>query len=216
MAKDQSNKIVESYIDYVLTHGEKPKSVYAFTKANKMKETDFYDHFSSFEHLEEGIWLLDLKTAIEKVKAQEVWAQYSIREKLLSFFYTYIEVLRAHRSFVSFAYQTENSMRSLTTSKIPKDVKRHFYEFCNELIAEGLETGEIKDRKQLNDRYKDAIWLQFGFILNFWIKDSSKGFEKTDQAIEKGVNVTFDLITRNPLDNLIDYGKFLTQNSINI
>ncbi|RYY32799.1 MAG: TetR/AcrR family transcriptional regulator, partial [Sphingobacteriaceae bacterium] len=34
----------------------------------------------------------------------------------------------------------------------------------------------------------------------------------TDEAIEKGLNVTFDLFERSPIDNLIDYGKFLYQN----
>jgi hypothetical protein len=50
------------------------------------------------------------------------------------------------------------------------------------------------------------------FILNFWINDNSAAFEKTDEAIEKGINVTFDLFQRSPIDNLFEYGKFLVQN----
>ena len=37
-------------------------------------------------------------------------------------------------------------------------------------------------------------------------------FEKTDEAIEKGINVTFDLFQRSPIDNLFEYGKFLAKN----
>ena len=33
-----------------------------------------------------------------------------------------------------------------------------------------------------------------------------------DEAIEKGVNVTFDLFQRSPIDNLFEYGKFLAKN----
>jgi len=55
--------------------------------------------------------------------------------------------------------------------------------------------------------------MQFAFVLNFWIKDQSAGFEKTDEAIEKGVNVTFDFFQRSPIDNLLEYGKFLAQNA---
>ena len=51
------------------------------------------------------------------------------------------------------------------------------------------------------------------FVLHFWVRDDSANFEKTDEAIEKGVNVTFDLFERSPIDNLFEYGKFLTQNS---
>jgi hypothetical protein len=49
-------------------------------------------------------------------------------------------------------------------------------------------------------------------VLNFWVNDNSAGFEKTDEAIEKGVNVTFDLFQRSPIDNLFEYGKFLAKN----
>ena len=49
------------------------------------------------------------------------------------------------------------------------------------------------------------------FVLNFWINDNSGRFEKTDEAIEKGINVTFDLFQRSPIDNLFEYGKFLAK-----
>ena len=88
-----------------------------------------------------------------------------------------------------------------------------FENFSEEIIQEGLESGELADRKLFTKRYKDALWLQFKFIVNFWIDDSSADFEKTDEVIEKGINVTFDLFQRSPIDNLFEYGKFLTQNS---
>jgi hypothetical protein len=85
--------------------------------------------------------------------------------------------------------------------------------FADDVIKQGLESGELADRRFLSKRYKDGLWMQFGFVLNFWIKDNSAGFEKTDEAIEKGVNVTFDLFQRSPIDNLLEYGKFLAKNS---
>jgi hypothetical protein len=88
-----------------------------------------------------------------------------------------------------------------------------FENFSEEIIQEGLESGELADRKLFTKRYKDALWIQFKFILNFWIDDSSAEFEKTDEVIEKGINVTFDLFQRSPIDNLFEYGKFLAQNN---
>ena len=77
-----------------------------------------------------------------------------------------------------------------------------FENFAEETIKEGIETSElITDRKFFAKRYKDALWVQFVFVLNFWINDNSTGFEKTDEAIEKGINVTFDLFQRSPIDN---------------
>jgi hypothetical protein len=88
-----------------------------------------------------------------------------------------------------------------------------FEEFAKEVIAEGINTGEIIDRKFLSDKYSDALWLQLMFVINFWVDDQSTDFERTDEAIEKGLNVTFDLMATSPLDSMIEYGKFLFRNS---
>jgi hypothetical protein len=204
-------KIQNAYIDYVLTEGKKPASVFSFAKKNKFAEEEFYKHFGSFDIIDGSIWADLFIETIKEVKTQEVWKDYSVREKALSFYYSFFELLKAKRSFVSY------SMRRFKKGiKTPAQLiigKAVFKEFSIELIQEGLESGEISDRKFISDRYKDALWIQVVFLLNFWIKDYSASFEKTDEAIEKGVNVTFDLFQRSPIDNLLDYGKFLAQNA---
>jgi len=52
------------------------------------------------------------------------------------------------------------------------------------------------------------------FLLQFWINDSSAGFEKTDAAIEKSVKTVFDLFDTNTIDSVIDFGKFLWKERI--
>jgi hypothetical protein len=204
-------KIQNAYIDYVLTEGKQPASVFSFAKKNKMSEEEFYKHFGSFDVIEGDIWTDFFKKTIEEVKAQEVWQEYAAREKALSFYYSFFELLKSKRSFVT--YSMNHFKKGLHTPIQLKAGKAVFEEFSIEVIQEGLETGEITDRKFISDRYKDALWAQVAFLLNFWIKDYSADFEKTDEAIEKGVNVTFDLFQRTPIDNLFDYGKFLAQNA---
>jgi len=94
------------------------------------------------------------------------------------------------------------------------DFKIAFYDYINELVLEARETKEIEQRPipQLTQRYPDLFWAKTLFILDFWVNDSSKAFEKTDTMIEKSVNTAFDLLGRSPLDSLFDLGKFLFQN----
>ena len=204
-------KIQTAYIDYVLTEGKKPNSVFLFAKKNKFPEEEFYKYFGSFDAIELQVWSCLFITTISEVKTQEIWETYSVREKALSFFYTFFELLKSKRSFVS--YSMGNFKKGLHTPNQLKESKEVFEDFSKELINEGLESGEINERKFISNKYKDALWLQLAFLLNFWIKDNSAGFEKTDEAIEKGINVTFDLFQRSPIDNLLDYGKFLAQNA---
>ncbi|MDT3402790.1 TetR family transcriptional regulator C-terminal domain-containing protein [Mucilaginibacter terrae] len=202
--------IQNAYIDYVLTEGHEPKSVYLFAKNNDMSEEEFYRFFGSFEAIEQNIWAELANKTITAIKIQEVWAQYSAREKALSFFYSFFELLKGSRSFA--VYSLKKHQRALSSPQVLNTMKNIFEAFADEILRDGLDSGELTDRKFFTKKYKDGLWLQFGFVLNFWVNDNSAGFEKTDEAIEKGVNVTFDLFQRSPIDNLIDYGKFLVKN----
>ena len=205
-----AQQIRNAYVDFVLTNGERPKSVYSFVKKLKITEQEFYVFYASFDSIEKTIWTALTTETIDTLQQQEMWGQYSSRDKVLAFFYSYVEVLKKQRSFV--IYSLKNHKSRLTTPAVLSGVKLIFDHFSEELINEGLESGELADRKFLNKRYKDAVWLQFAFIVNFWMDDDSEDFEKTDEAIERGINVTFDLFQRSPLDNLFEYGKFLSRN----
>ena len=207
-----AQEIQDGYIDYVLTNNEPPKSVYIFAKNIGITETEFYAFYSSFIGVEKAVWA-DLTTkTIAEVEGQEVWASYSAREKVLAFFYAYIELLKSRRSFIVFSLTQYRYADKMQTPDVLSDVKKIFENFADTTIREGLDKGELADRKFFSKRYKDALWVQFGIVLNFWINDNSTGFEKTDEAIERGINVTFDLFQRSTLDNLIDYGKFFARN----
>jgi hypothetical protein len=214
MAKKKSlisaEELQNAYVDYVLTQGHMPKSVYVFAKENGMSEEEFYTHFGSFEGIEQSIWTDLCRKALTEVENQEIWSQYSSREKALAFFYALIELLKSKRSFV--LYSLKQSGPKIGSPSVLKGVKTIFEDFATGIINQGLEQGELADRKFFTSKYKDALWMQFGFILNFWAKDSSAGFEKTDEAIEKGVNVTFDLFEKSALDSILDYGKFMMNN----
>lgn len=203
-------RIKKAYIDFVLTHDEQPKSVYSFAKKLKITEAEFYAFYASFESIEKNIWFELTVETIDEIQKQELWAQYSSREKMLSFFYSYVELLKIQRSFV--IYSLKKQPKRLTTPEVLSGVKPIFETFAEEIINEGLESGELADRKFFSKRYKDALWVQYAFILNFWMDDDSNDFEKTDEAIERGIQVTFDLFQRSPIDNLFEYGKFLSQN----
>lgn len=208
---ETKEKLQDAYIQYVLTHGEQPKSVYIFAKDNGLAEEEFYNHFGSFESIEQKIWSDLMSSTITEVKAQDVWAQYTSREKALSLFYSFVELLKSRRSFASFSLK--NSEKTLGTKRVLEGLKSEFEVFASAIIQEGIESGELIDRPFFANKYKDALWLQFAFVLSFWLKDTSAGFEKTDEAIEKGVNVTYNMFERSPIDELFEYGKFLAKNA---
>jgi hypothetical protein len=174
--------IQKAYIDYVLTEGQQPKSVYVFAKKNKMPEDEFYRYFGSFDAVEQSIWADLTNKTLTEIRGQEIWTQYSSREKALSFFYSFFELLKSSRSFAVYSIKKH---RNLGTPKVLEPTKDIFESFAEEILTEGIETAELSDRKFFSKRYKDALWVQFGFVLNFWINDDSAGFEKLTRPLKK-------------------------------
>jgi hypothetical protein len=204
--------LVDAYIDFVLTHEEKPKSVYAFCKMQKIEESDFYNHFNSFEQIEEDQWVLFYQKTREVLASDEVYETFSVREKMLSFYFTWIEQLKKKRSFCTYYYHENRTQ--IMMGKGLKSFRDKFKSDIKSLIIEGISKEEIATRSKLSDRYDEGFWLMTLFVLQFWINDQSHAFEKTDAAIEKGVNLAFDMISKGAIDSLFDFGKFMLNNRI--
>lgn len=206
---DKKNAMVKAYMEYVLTHGHPPASVFLFTKENKWKEELFYEYFASFNALEKSIWDTFFESTVEKLHAEELYQGYSAREKLLAFCYTFIEELKQNRSYVTYAFQ--GVKKPELTPTFLKGLKNVYIDHVNEVLNEGMASEEVVQRPYISQRYSDALWLQLLFIINFWVKDESPGFEKTDTAVEKAVNLAFDLMGKSLLDSAFDFAKFLYQ-----
>lgn len=203
-----ADQFKQAYIEEVLVSGHNPPSVFAFAKALKSDEQTFYQYFNSFRAIERSIWADWLKDTVEGIESDAAYAEYSVREKLLAFYYTWLETLKANRSFVLKRF--EETPKTEASPYFLEQLKQVFEEYIHELILEGKDTAEIQERPFTN-QYNKAFWVHFMFITRFWANDDSDDFAKTDAAIEKSVNLAFDLVGKGPLDSIIDFAKFMFQ-----
>lgn len=208
--KDFKKIIPDAFKEYVLEHGGTPKSVFKFSKDLKMKEEEFYTYFTSFEAIKSAIWVEMFEETLSQIEAQEVFNEYSAREKFLGFLFTWIEVLKKNRSYLLSLYGS-NSSQITSLPKEASEFKEKFKDFANEIILEGKETEEIANRPFISEKYDEAMWIQLWFVFQYWLKDQSPRFEKTDAAIEKSVNLAFDLMGKSALDSFLDFAKFMYQ-----
>jgi len=208
--KTTRDAIVSAYMDYVLMTETYPKSVYKFCKEHKFEEQEFYEDFASFKNLETSIWSDFYSLTITLLHKSEDYQQYANREKLLTFYYTFFEMLTANRSYVLMVLSKyEMPLKNLEQLKqLRQDVK----EFAKGLISDANEGKKIKALQKNEMVFSESTWVQVLFLMKFWKEDNSPGFEKTDMAIEKSVNTVFDVFDNTPLESIIDLGKFLWQN----
>lgn len=211
--KSSASKIEQSYKEHLLKEGKAPSSIFTFCSKIGLKEGDFYEHFGSFESIEKSIWKNYIDTVRKQQASDKNYVGFSAREKILSFYFSLVEILKGDRSFV--LIQLKSWKNPAMQPAFLKGFHNSFEEWATGVIAEGKNSGEIAKRPFIDERYQHLFWLHMLFILQFWTHDDSANFDKTDAAIEKSVNLAFDLIGKGILDNAIDFGKFLYQNSRN-
>lgn len=203
----EKQPIREAYKRYWLENGKRPVSVFALCKILDIPEDSFYECYSSMEGVENDVWLDYFQRTTDQLHEDETYQHYSAQEKLLAFYFLWVQQLKQDRSYILLQkerFQFPGSqLRQLST------FKKAFYDYAANLIREGYLSSEIKERKYISDQYVHGFWMQALFVLKYWSDDTSVNFEMTDAAIEKAVNLSFQLIHSNTLDSLLDFGKFI-------
>ena len=206
------DKIVSMYMDYVLEHNEKPKSVYQFSKLNKITEKEFYNYFGTIESIEKEIFKVFYEKTIALLQKDKDFETYDMRSKLLSFNFTFFELLTANRSYVLMSLkESGNQLKSL---KQLSGLKSSYKEFVSEIITDDIRTKEERFQNFQEKAILESSWFQLLLTMKFWIDDTSPALEKTDIYIEKSINTAFELMNVAPLDSLIDFGKFIFKEKI--
>ena len=201
------NHIIELYMNDVLETHEEPKNAFVFCKKHAIEESDFYAFFGSLDVVKQTIWVRFFENAVATIEKEKEFENYSDKNKLLTLYFTLFEILTLNRSYVLFSLK-ENK-EGLKNLKNLKGFRNQFKQYIVDKVKSKPSEPFGKVAKVTEPVFSEGAWLQFLFLLKFWMDDTSKSFEKTDVLIEKSVNTVVDLLDTKPLESLFDLGKFL-------
>ena len=215
MAKKKNiskNDIISWYMDYVMDHGKGPNSVYAFAKDNNFDEPKFYDFFGGFDAIEKTIFKAFFENTLTALEKNDDYISFDPRNKLLSFYFTFFENLTANRSYVISALHKHKNR--LKTNALLSELKAAFSKYISDLEIELIDVQQEQLEHIQKKGLQETAWLQLLLTIKFWMDDDSPSFEKTDIYIEKSVNTSFDVLNVVPLKSLIDFGKFIFKEKV--
>ncbi|MBS1645648.1 MAG: TetR/AcrR family transcriptional regulator [Bacteroidetes bacterium] len=207
--------LAEAYSDYLLEQGSAPKTVHAFAKIVEIEEAEFYRHFSSFASLEASIFQSFFDNALS-LTLKEKEAGLDLPNELLSFYFSFFEILKANRSLVLLLLHQRPLLRNAACLKA---LRRSFLQYIDGLPLPMGVLGKLKEERLETIIQKgkgEGAWLQFMSFLDFWLQDDSPSFEKTDAFIEKSVQLGFRLMENPLLDELFDLGKFFVKERLKL
>lgn len=202
----EKSDLVKAYTNFLLLEGKRPLNVYKFCQDIKIEEAEFYVFFGSFEAIEKHVFQHLFDETQKVLKKNKEFKKYSSKEKLLSFYYTYIENLTANRSLVTFLLSDKNPIKSFSNIY---PIKKDFKDFVNSLYLNAKEPPIEKLKEFQEKSLTEIVWNQFLGIIKFWLKDESPSFEKTDAFIEKSTAAGFEVLNLTQIESVIDFGKFL-------
>ena len=130
------------------------------------------------------------------------------KEKLLNVYFIFFENMTMNRSLVLMILG-KDKMNSIKILQSLKEAHKSFVKTLdfNEMEILKNAKGDVKNFTEKSR--EEALWLHLMSCIEFWKKDNSPSFEKTDLFIEKTVDTGFELIDNEPLRKIVDLGKFL-------
>jgi hypothetical protein len=203
------NQIVSEYVKYCLKHGHAPVNVFLLCESLEMTETEFYNHFSSLEKVEESVLVNRWEDVAARFAQDEQFGSFSITEKMLTMHFAFVESLREIRSYLLWKFQDWKNPTDQIKGLM--GLRSAFQATVTPMLNAASISGEIPDRKVISKLNVEALGMNLAFVMHFWLKDDSADFERTDACIEKSVQLTMDFVGRNAVDKLFDFGKFLIQ-----
>ncbi|WP_439129700.1 TetR family transcriptional regulator C-terminal domain-containing protein [Polaribacter sp.] len=203
--------LITWYMEFVLENNHDPKSVFSFAKEHNFEEADFYKYYGSFEAIEQSIFSEFFNNTIKVLAKSEEYPNYDARNKLLSFYFTFFEMLTLNRSYVVYALKNKD----LKSLKSLKHLRADYRTFVSNIGIEKIDLKQEKLEKIQDKATQESSWMHLLITLKFWLDDTSPSFEKTDIFIEKSINARFDLMDIKPLKSIIDFGKFILKEKVN-
>jgi hypothetical protein len=204
---DKREKIVEHFMNDVSLEGAYPKSIFAFCKAHRMKEADFYEYFSTFNSIEKAVWNDLFANVASVVESDEVFTEYNARERYLAYCFTLVEHLKKNLTFYRISAK-RSDIKEILSSPGLKALKNS-KSFFQHLVQYGVDNDQIKTPDILSQQIPKLFQMHVGFVIKYFLEDESEGFSETDQAIEKSVRLFFDALENSLLSSIIDFSKFM-------
>src|SRR5262245_28304780 len=97
---EHTTALIEAYKKLANEKEVLPVSRKEISEAAGLDMEAFDATFSGLEALQEAVWIAYLRTTLERLENSEEYIQYSVREKLLAFYYTFFEILSNEATFV--------------------------------------------------------------------------------------------------------------------
>lgn len=207
----RQDELLVLFKEQIRNSGRRPRSLVNFCEMQNINIQQTRKIYRTLTALEKAVWLHWFNETLSVLERSEEYKQYSARERLLSFYYSWTDTIKPFRPYLKSAPALPQLFSGVDW--FLADIRSAFLKYAKEIVQFAASNEEIMLRPVFRNYYENALWQQFLFVMNYWLNDKSNEQAKTDEAIERVVHLFFDLAGRNQLDSIFDFGKFLLKSN---
>jgi AcrR family transcriptional regulator len=195
--------LVQSYINLVInaeqTGDDRALNAYNIAQGAGYSEEQFYRYFSSPDQVGSHVWQHIGQQVRDTLQQSEAFAQYSAREKILAYLFTFFEVALPYRTFIQ---------KTFHKTALRQSYNSLFQAVLADIVQSGVAANEMRDRLSISTFYPNILLNLHMRLVRFWLNDKSENFADTDRAVEIYSRVVLDLMAYNIFDSIYDSLKF--------
>ncbi len=202
--------IMSRYMSYV-GNPSADVSLDDFFQSSDIVSALFYSHFEDQEQLEREIWTYFMKDSIQTVEGDINPEMLSVENKLLGLFFTFFQNVSLNQEY----FKRHLALRKniVDKSKLYAGMKDVFHAYLLSIYQPSCQVPPLGAKESIETIMQQGFvytyWAELVLLIEFWLRDESPEFQKTDVAIEKSLKATHEVRTIQPLRSVIDLGLFL-------
>lgn len=210
----QRGAIISSTVRLVIERGYRATTIRAIADEAGVSASDVYNQFASKEKILLDYFQQKLEDAAAAVELIEDIDEYSLQEKIHLFIETHLAEILPDRELLPEFFKAAMARPVLSLRAVVP--ARDFYVDVVQRYVDGaVMSGQIQPPR-LSSRYLGGFMNFHVYVVAFWLRDESEGFEDTTRLIDLGVGALVAALTSGVIDDTLDLGRFVVRRSLRL
>ena len=210
--EENRKKIVRAAVEAITENGMKKATMRGIARKAGLGDATIYNYFPTKEAIIYAYYGEQLDLSAERMRTIADFHEFSLREKLQTFFETQLELFLPDREFV------DVSMKAISFSltydyQYLKPIRTRFSAIVSDLFETAVESGEIQGQVFL-EVICHFFWDYYVGLIFYWLKDRSNQFQNTTILIDKSLDLGLAFIKANLMNKALDMASFLFRHHV--
>ena len=210
--EETRRKLIKAAVHLMITRGYDASSMREIAREAGVGDATIYNYFPTKETI---VWAYIRhlhETVIKKLPTIPDFKDYTLQEKLQTYYEGILEQLLPDREFVPIAIK-QTRLSFLTHEKEARAIMELAKDQLRTFLKEAIESGEIPDQS-VDSLYPQILFDIYMMVLLYWNQDKSENFTATTELIDLILNIVVGVLKQQLIAKVFALGSFLLRHHL--